>query len=162
MYRLTTRTAHAIRSAREPPTSGNEPRICAARAMTRRNGSSHNAKRNASIKVAAMTRRMRSHGRKAKNLPSRFICHLNKSLFGELLKQLQQVALAPLRFYVVLTHNRIAYCAHGRWCLDQAPDAGTDRIQAIVNPVLQAQDGRFTRQIAGNLVFRGHDYCSRR
>src|SRR5207249_4893919 len=76
---------------------------------------------------------------------------------SELLEQLQQVALAALSVHVVLGGDRVTQRGHGDRGLYEAPDARTDRIEAVIDGVLEIEDRRLSCQVAGNLVLRCDD-----
>ena len=82
---------------------------------------------------------------------------LDEILGRQLLEQGQHIALALVRFNVVLPQDCILDLVHCLGFLDQSPDPGAYRIETIVHPGLEMQYDRLLVQIAGDLLLhRNH------
>ena len=72
----------------------------------------------------------------------------------QLLDEREKVELTTAWFDFVFFKERVAKFLKGLGLLDQVPDPGTRRVQAVIKARLHIQKGRFGGQVAGQLVLR--------
>jgi hypothetical protein len=85
------------------------------------------------------------------------ILHLDQAFGEKFLEEAKQVASAPFRLDVIFVGDRGLNLSDRARLLHQVPDSRSNRIETVVDAVLDVQDRGFPGQVAGYLVLRRYD-----
>ena len=109
--------------------------------MTSRGGSVNKASRTRGSRRAADRSRRRSVTGRARSLRSRFVPHLDQGRSMELSEQGQKIAFEAIRRDVIRSEEALAQRSDGYGLREEGPHAGAGRVEGVVGPRPEVEDG---------------------